>query len=286
MDKMKLDAYGKINLMLNISGVRADGYHTLETIMQTVSLRDVVEVRRRAKTGISLRCNLPYIPTDGRNIAWKAAACFIERTGFDGGVDIDIRKIIPVGGGMAGGSTDAAAVLRILNILCDQPLSEQALEEAALTLGADVPFCLKRGTYLCEGIGEVMTRLPDLPRCFIVICKPRASVSSRSAYGVYDAWPTPRHIDAGQMIAGLQAKDLHAVAAAVGNAFEDPIGAECPEIPALRQRLLEMGALGAAMTGSGSVVFGLFDDAVRAHKAKAALRACRYRTFCVHPVRR
>ncbi len=286
MDKMKLDACGKINLMLNISGVREDGYHTLETVMQTVSLHDVVEVRRRVQKGIALRCNLPYIPTDGRNIAWKAADCFIERTGFDGGVEIDIRKTIPVGGGMAGGSTDAAAVLRGLNEMCGCPMNEKALEEAALTLGADVPFCLKRGTYLCEGIGEIMTRLPDLPRCFIVVCKPRASVSSRSAYGVYDAWPSPRHIDAGQMIAGLQAKDLRAVAAAVGNSFEDPIGAECPEIPAIRQRLLEMGALNAAMTGSGSVVFGLFDDAGRAHKAKAALRASRYRTFCVRPVRR
>ena len=129
-----------------ISGVREDGYHTLETVMQTVSLHDVVEVRRRAQKGIALRCNLPYIPTDGRNIAWKAADCVIERTGFDGGVEIDIRKTIPVGGGMAGGSTDAAAVLRGLNEMCGCPMNEKALEEAALTLGADVPCCLKRGT--------------------------------------------------------------------------------------------------------------------------------------------
>ncbi len=284
MDRLKREAYGKINLMLNISGVRADGYHTLETIMQTVGLYDTIEICKTVEKGIRLTCDLPYIPTDERNIAYKAAEKFIERTGYDGGLEIHIQKTIPVGGGMAGGSTNAAAVLNMLNEMCGYPIGEKELEAIALTLGADVPFCLKRGTYLCEGIGEIMTRLPDLPKCYIVVCKPRASVSSKNAYGVYDQYANPQHYDHKQMIEGLHKRDIHAVAAAMGNSFEAPIGELCPEILEIKQKMLEMGALNAAMTGSGSVVFGIYNDVDRAHRAKNALRAERYRTYCVKPV--
>ena len=286
MDRLKREAYGKINLMLNISGVRADGYHTLETIMQTVGLYDMIEVVKTEEKGIRLTCDLPYIPTDERNIAYKAAEKFIERTGYAGGLEIHIEKTIPVGGGMAGGSTNAAAVLNMLNEMCGFPISESELEAIALTLGADVPFCLKRGTYLCEGIGEVMTRLPDLPKCYIVVCKPRASVSSKNAYGVYDQYAHPQHYDHTRMIDGLHKRDIHAVAEAMGNSFEAPIGELCPEILEIKQKMLEMGALNAAMTGSGSVVFGIFDDVDEAHRAKNALRAERYRTYCVKPIKK
>ena len=157
MDRLKRDSYGKINLMLNISGVREDGYHTLETIMQTVGLRDTIEIRRTAKPGIRLTCDLPYVPSDERNIAWKAANKFIEHTGYDGGLDIRIEKTIPVGGGMAGGSTNAATVLNMLNEMCGYPIADPQLEAIALTLGADVPFCLYEKPALCEGIGEKIT---------------------------------------------------------------------------------------------------------------------------------
>ena len=284
MDRLKREAYGKINLMLNISGVRADGYHTLETIMQTVGLYDTIEIVKTTEKGIRLTCDLPYIPTDERNIAYKAAEKFIAHTGYDGGLEIDIQKTIPVGGGMAGGSTNAAAVLNMLNEMCDYPISEKELEAIALTLGADVPFCLKLGTYLCEGIGEIMTRLPDLPKCFIVVCKPRASVSSKNAYGVYDHYADPQNYDHTRMIDGLHKRNIHAVAEAMGNSFEAPIGELCPEILEIKQKMLDMGALNAAMTGSGSVVFGIYDDVDRAHAAKNALRAERYRTYCVKPI--
>ena len=286
MDRLKREAYGKINLMLDISGVREDGYHTLETIMQTVGLYDVVEICKTEEKGIKLTCDLPYVPSDERNIAWKAAEKFVERIGYTGGLEISIEKSIPVGGGMAGGSTNAAAVLNMLNEMFDYPVSETELEAIALTLGADVPFCLKKGTYLCEGIGEIMTRLPDLPKCFIVVCKPRASVSSKNAYGIYDQYADQQHFDHKKMIDALRKRDLHGIAGAMGNSFEAPIGELCPEILEIKQKMLDMGALNAAMTGSGSVVFGLFNDVEQAHKAKNALRAERYRTYCVKPIHR
>ena len=286
MDRLKRESYGKINLMLNIAGVREDGYHTLETVMQTVGLYDTIEIVKKAEKGITMHCDLPYVPSDERNIAWKATDKFIAHTGFDGGLDITIQKSIPVGGGMAGGSTNAATVLNMLNEMCGMPIRDPELEAIALSLGADVPFCLKKGTYLCEGIGEIMTRLADMPKCFIVVCKPRASVSSKNAYGVYDQYPNQQHFDHTRMVQALRNRDIRAIAAAMGNSFEAPIGELCPEILEIKAKMLQMGALNAAMTGSGSVVFGLFDNVDLAHKTKNALRAERYRTFCVRPVNR
>ncbi len=286
MDRLKRESYGKINLMLNISGVRSDGYHTLETVMQTVGLYDTIEVCKTTEKGIKLWCDLPYIPSDERNIAWKAAEKFIAYTGYDGGFDIRIEKTIPVGGGMAGGSTNAATVLNMLNEMCGMPIRDPELEAIALSLGADVPFCLKRGTYLCEGIGEIMTRLADMPKCFIVVCKPRASISSKNAYGVYDQYADQQHFDHNKMVRALRDRDVRRIAEAMGNSFEAPIGELCPEILEIKGKMLQMGALNAAMTGSGSVVFGLFDDVNCAHKVKNALRAERYRTYCVRPVNR
>ena len=284
MDKLRYKAYGKINLMLNISGVREDGYHTLETVMQTVSLHDVIEIRFRKSQGIGLKCDLPYIPRDERNIAWKAADLFSKRVDFKKGIDIDIKKTIPVGGGMGGGSANAAAVLNMLNKMTGYPLDSGELAELGLKLGADVPFCLNRGTYLAEGIGEKLTKLPDMPRCSIVVCKPRTSVSSKNAYGVYDEYNNKESFDAGAMIEAIKLGSVEGVAAALGNSFEGPISAMHPEIGRLVSKMKDLGALGSAMTGSGSVVFGIFKDNRRSHVAKAALRMSGLRTFCVKPV--
>lgn len=283
MDKLKTKAYGKLNLMLNISGVREDGYHTLETVMQTVGLYDVMEIRLKSKKEITLSCDLPYVPCDERNIAWKAAQKYIEHSGYDGGMHIDIKKTIPVGGGMAGGSTNAAAVLNMLEEMCGG-VGREKLDEIALSLGADVPFCLRTGTYLAEGIGEVLTKLPDMPKCSIVVCKPRASVSSKNAYGVFDAYRDQKHFDHTLMLRALEDGDIYKVAQAMGNSFEEPIGEENPEILHIKKKMLDMNALNAAMTGSGSVVFGIFDDAELAHRCKAFLRQQKYRTYCVKPV--
>lgn len=284
MDRLRSSAYGKLNLMLDITGRREDGYHTLETVMQTVSLRDTVEIRFKKGGGIVLRCDLPYVPSDSRNIAWKAADAFLKAANLTRSMEIDIRKTIPVGGGMGGGSTDAAAVLRMLNRMFGFPLTLEQLDAVALTLGADVPFCLRRGTYLAEGVGEVLTEAPAMTDCQIVLCKPRVSVSSKSAFGLYDEYEPKTHPDARAMLDALAFGDLDRIAASLGNSFEPPIAAANPEIAAVRSRLLELGALNAAMTGSGSVVFGLYGDASAAHRAKDVLRQVGWRAYCVHPV--
>lgn len=284
MKRLKEFSYGKLNLMLNISGFREDGYHTLETIMQTVSIHDIIDIKLTAKGEISLNCNLPYVPSDERNIAWKAAKIFCELSNYSGGMDIDIRKTIPVGGGMAGGSSNAATVLNMLNRMFGDPLGKHELEKAALSLGADVPFCLRRGTYLARGIGEMLEKAPDMPACSIVVCKPKISVSSRNAYKMYDEYEGKEYFDYLKMLKALKEADIHMVADSLGNSFESPISAAYPEIAFLKKRLLNMGALGAAMTGSGSVVFGIFEDDKKAHKAKTALRMSRYTSYCVQPI--
>ncbi|MEA4921497.1 MAG: 4-(cytidine 5'-diphospho)-2-C-methyl-D-erythritol kinase [Clostridiaceae bacterium] len=284
MKRLKEFSYGKLNLMLNISGVREDGYHTLETVMQTVSIHDIIDIRLKSKGEISLKCNLPYVPSDDRNIAWKAAKKFCDLSGYSGGIDIDIRKTIPVGGGMAGGSSNAATVLSMLNRMCGDPLGKHELDKAAISLGADVPFCLKRGTYLATGIGEILEKVPDIPACSIVVCKPKISVSSRNAYKMYDENENKEFFDYLKMLKALETGDIRMVADSLGNSFEHPISVAYPEIASLKKRLLDMGAIGAAMTGSGSVVFGIFEDARKAHKAKTSLRMSRYTSYCLQPV--
>lgn len=284
MDAISCKSYGKINLMLNISGKREDGYHNIETVMQTVSLYDLMTVALKKEPGIKVACDLPYIPCDSRNVAYKAAEIFFDAAGIKAGADISIKKSIPVGGGMGGGSANAATVLDCLNTLCGKPLDRQKLHELAYSLGADVPFCLERGTFLAEGIGEKLTRLPDMPKCHIVVCKPKASVSSKAAYQMYDDSGVGDNYDSAAMVRALEQGDINMVAKAMGNSFEAPISAAYPEIAAVKKQLLDNGAMAAAMTGSGSVVFGLFKHAGRAHSAKYVLRLLGYRTYCVSPV--
>ena len=281
---MKSKAYGKINLMLNISGVREDGYHTLETVMQTVSLYDLVEITLKKEKTICLKCSLPYIPCDERNIAYKAAALFFDAVGYHGGADISIKKNIPVGGGMGGGSTDAAAVISMLDAMLESKMPAGEMEKLALSLGADVPFCLKKGTYLAEGIGEILTRLPDMPKCSIVLCKPKVSVSSKNAYGIYDRYPQKLNYDFKIMKSALEKGDLRDVCSALGNSFEPAISESYPAIAEARSRLERSGACGCAMTGSGAVVFGIYKDVYKAQKTRAALRISGYRAYCVSPV--
>ena len=177
-------AYAKVNLTLDILGVREDGYHELETVFQAIDLCDLVAVSVHRQGGISLRCNLPYLPTDGRNLAVKAAEAFFRAAGVENpGLHINIKKVIPVGAGMAGGSTDAACVLRLLNRAFGLPLSDKKLAETALTLGADVPFCLWGGTALAGGVGEKLKPLSPMPDCFLVVGKPSFSVSTKSDMG-------------------------------------------------------------------------------------------------------
>lgn len=281
------NAYAKINLTLDIAGVRADGYHDLESVMHTVSLCDRIVVRQSRTGGVVLGCNLPYIPRDGRNLAVRAAEAFFEAAGIVGaGLEIHMKKNIPVGAGLGGGSADAAAVLRLLNKMYGRPLALPRLYEIGLSLGADVPFCMRGGAALARGIGEQLSAAPEMPDCHLVICKPPVSVSTRRAYALLDQSEQLEHPPASRMLDALRAKDLQAVCAALGNSFQAPIEAERPVIGEVRRALLEKGAMGALMSGSGSAVFGIFAQETPAQSAAAALRTRFRETFVVRPLPR
>ena len=275
-------AFAKLNLYLGIHGLREDGYHELETVFQAIDLCDLVAVSVHRQGGISLRCNLPSLPTDGRNLAVKAAEAFFRATDLENpGLNINIKKIIPVGAGMAGGSTDAACVLRLLNRAFGMPLCDKKLAETALALGADVPFCLRGGTALAKGVGEKLKVLKPMPDCFFVVAKPNFSVATKDAFQLYDRQPAQRYPASAALLEGLERGDLQGVADHLNNALEGPVGGEKPLILRLRERLLENGALGARMTGSGSAVFGIFETQEQADLAASqARRLCRSVFVC------
>ncbi len=275
-------AFAKLNLYLGIHGLREDGYHELETVFQAIDLCDLVSVSVHNRGGISLRCNLPYLPTDGRNLAVKAAEAFFRAAGLENpGLNINMKKVIPVGAGMAGGSTDAACVLKLLNRAFGMPLCDKKLAEVALSLGADVPFCLHGGTALAAGVGEKLHPLAPMPDCFFVVCKPRFSVSTKDAFALYDQHPAQQVPSSDSMVQALAAGDLAAVADRLYNGLEAPIGAQKGMILKLRWELLKNGAMGARMTGSGSAVFGIFDSQDRARAAADRLRElCRDVYLC------
>lgn len=278
-------AYAKINLTLDIKGKREDGYHLIETVMQTISLYDLILIRPAAKAGVQLRCNLPYVPCDSRNIAWKAADAFYKLTGRREHIVIELQKRIPVGAGMAGGSTDAAMVLRLLNRRYRSPLTEEQLYALGLSLGADVPFCLMGGCAVATGIGEQLTAVKGMPKeCFLVVCKPRFSISTAQLYQRMDAVEPSVHPDAATMIGALETGDLKKIAAQMGNAMEAAAIPEKPQIAEIRDKLLANGALGAMMTGSGSAVYGIFSSKKQAEAARDCFRGSGIFSAVARPV--
>ena len=277
-------AYAKLNLYLRVGARREDGYHELTTVLQQISLCDELSLTLHHGGGVSLRTNLPWLPRDGRNLAVRAAELFFETAGLENrGLYLNIRKSIPVGAGMAGGSTDAAAVLRTLNRAYGTPLSAERLAQAGLTLGADVPFCLSGGAALAGGVGERLRPSAPLPPCTVVVAKPPFSVSTKAAFGLFDGFTQPEPPDPSAMLAALAAGELRAVAAALYNSLEGPVVAARPAIGTIRDRLLSLGALGARMTGSGAAVFGLFDDERAARAAYDALKKQYKETYLVRP---
>ena len=280
-------AFAKLNLYLGIHGLREDGYHELETVFQAIDLCDLVAVSVHHRGGISLRCNLPFLPTDSRNLAVKAAEAFFRTTGLENtGLNINIKKAIPVGAGMAGGSTDAACVLRLLNRAFGLPLCEKKLAEVALSLGADVPFCLRGGTALARGVGEKLQTLAPMPSCFFVVAKPNFSVATKDAFALYDRQPATDYPTSEALLRGLEQGSLETVAHQLYNALEEPVGGQKPLILHLRDTLLQQGALGARMTGSGSAVFGIFDSGEQARLAAAQARKLCRDVFVCRPLER
>jgi len=266
-------AYAKLNLSLDVVGKRSDGYHDMRMVMQTVSLCDELRLVLRHDGKINVTSDVHFLPCDERNIAYKTAKAFFKRIDrTDLGVGISIKKHIPVCAGMGGGSSDGAAVLRSLNTLLGKPLTATELEELGMTLGSDIPFCICGGTSLAEGRGEILTGLTPLSDCHIVICKPRFSVSTPDLFKRLDSCDLRYHPDTPGLISALDSQDLSGVSRRMFNVFEDVLPPNMNKISEIKSLLLDKGALGAVMTGTGSAVFGIFDNKSRAYGAKAELQ--------------
>lgn len=265
-------AYAKLNLTLDILGKRPDGYHELRMVMQSIDLTDQITISPRQEPGFAITADLPYLPKGDGNIAAKAAARFFEETGIaPAGLSIDIRKRIPVCAGMAGGSSDGAAVLRALRRLYAEDLTESRLEEIGALVGSDVPYCIRGGTALAEGRGERLTDLPPLPPCWLVVCKPACSVSTPELFAQVRVKRLRCHPDTAGMLRALERQDLEGVARRMYNVFEDVLPRRYGEVFSIKSELLGLGAIGASMTGSGPTVFGIFDDYDAALRAAEAL---------------
>ena len=269
---MKIKAYAKINLLLDITGKRCNGYHDIATVMQTIDLYDTVYVDIVSKSGIEITCTADNIPTDQTNIAYKAAEMLIEEFHIEEGVHITLNKHIQVAAGMAGGSSNAAAVLFGMNKMFDLKLTQTELMERGVKLGADVPYCIMRGTVLAEGIGEELTTLTPMPKCFVLIAKPPISVSTKVVYEALDSKELVEHPDIDGLIEGLEKRDLKTIASCMGNVLEDVTIPMHPVIEEIKQEMKNAGALNAMMSGSGPTVFGLFETKAAARKAQDRIR--------------
>lgn len=267
-----LKALAKINLGLDVIGTREDGYHLVRMIMQTIDLYDWVTIRKSNRAGIFLDTNLNFLPTDEHNIAYQAVKLLQQDFPQIGGVKLSIHKCIPVAAGMAGGSTDAAAVLYGMNQLYHLGIPMERLMEYGLRLGADVPYCLMRGTALAEGIGEKLTRLAPMPDCYILIAKPPVSVSTKLVYQTLDALEEPVHPPIDAQIQDLEAQDLTSLAHHMGNVLEDVTVPMHPQITQIKELMEQKGAISAMMSGSGPTVFGIFSEEAKAYEAKAQIR--------------
>ena len=269
---MKLRAYAKINLGLDVLGKRADGYHEVKMIMQMIQMYDLLDIEKTKQPGIHLTTNLSYIPVNENNLVYKAAQLLMERFDVRDGVTINLHKFIPVAAGMAGGSSDAAAALVGINQLFNLGLNVQELMELGVKIGADVPYCVMRGTALAEGIGEKLTVLPTMPPCYILIGKPGISVSTKYVYTHLDLLPDRKHPDIDGMITALENGDLYGITDRMENILETVTIPAHPVIEEIKDHMKAHGAINAMMSGSGPTVFGIFDNQKKAEKACEALR--------------
>lgn len=281
--KITVNAPAKINLYLDILGRREDGYHDVEMVMQTVSLCDTVTVTRTKHGNINLTCSTPIPGHVERNTAYLAAQAFFEHANIcNPGIDIHIRKHIPICAGLAGGSADAAAVLNAVNQLFDTNFSKNELAALGEKIGADVPFCVHGGTMLATGTGTTLEALPPMPKCRLVIVKPNIAISTRAAYEASDASASRQYLSSRDVISAITAKDLQGVARYLYNRFEEVLILE--EIEKIKFLLTQHGTLSACMSGSGSAVFGIFEDELQAIKCKEALSAHYDEVFLAEPV--
>lgn len=271
---LSLKAYGKINLGLDVLRRRDDGYHEVRMIMQTVGIYDRIDLIYKETPGITVETNLYYLPDNENNLVYKAAKLLMDEFHVQKGVHIRLRKYIPVAAGMAGGSSDAAAVLFGVNKMFSLGLTTEQLMDRGVKIGADVPYCVMRGTALSEGIGEILTPLPVPPQCQVLIAKPGISVSTKFVYENLHAneLRPEQHPDIDGMMEAIKQKDLYGIADRFGNVLENVTIPAYPVIQEIKDLMLEQGAIGALMSGSGPTVFGLFTNPKAAAKAHEEMR--------------
>lgn len=268
---MKIKAYAKINISLDVIGKREDGYHLLRMIMQGIDLYDEITVEK-ISSGISISCNKPYVPNDERNLAYKAAKLFIDTFNIKSGVKIVINKNIPVSAGLAGGSTDCAAVLKLMNKIFNKNLSDKELMELGVKLGADVPYCINGGTALCEGVGEIITPLKPFKDKILVLVKPPFGVSTKGVYQEFDLSKVVFHPNTESLIKNMENDNIKLVAKNMKNLLENVTLLKYKEIIGIKQSMMEHGALGSMMSGSGPTVFAFFEDMLKAQKCYEAMK--------------
>ena len=278
-------AWAKLNLTLDILGKRPDGYHEMRMVMQSIDLRDTVTLREETAPGIRVASSCRFLPCDETNIAAKAILRFFEATGLPcPGFSVRLDKEIPVCAGMAGGSSDGAAVLRLLRREYCPALPQEELEAIAARVGSDVPYCVRGGTALAEGRGERLTDLPPLPDCFLVVCKPPFPISTPELFAQVRTRRLRCHPDTAGMLAALAAGDLAGVAHRLYNVFEDVLPRKYTQVFEIKRALLDCGAMAASMSGSGPTVFGLFGNKAAAESAREALLPAFPQTFLCRPV--
>lgn len=272
MREIKLKAMAKINLGLDVVRKREDGYHEVRMIMQTIRMYDQIMLTEQKEPGIKVKTNVSFLPVNEDNLVYKAAKLLMDEFQVTSGVEIDLRKFIPTAAGMGGGSSDAAAVLVGVNRMFKLGLSKQQLMERSVAIGADVPFRVLRGTALAEGIGEVLTPLPPLPKCFVLIAKPPINVSTKFVYTNLRANELTWHPDIDGQIQALWDGDLEEVCRKMGNVLENVTIPAYPIISTIKEKMLQCGAVNAMMSGSGPTVFGIFSEREQAEKAAELLR--------------
>lgn len=280
---MREKAYGKVNITLDVVGKREDGYHLLKMIMQNIDIYDVITIER-IESGIEITCNKPYVPTDERNLAYKAAKLFKDTFNITSGVSINIKKNIPVAAGLAGGSTDCAAVLKIMNKLFQVNADNEKLMELGVKLGADVPYCINGGTALCEGIGEVLTPLKPFKNHIIVLVKPPFGVSTKEVYKNFDLGRVKNHPETDKVITYMNEDNLYEVAKNMKNLLENVTLKKHKVISSIKSEMESLGAIKAMMSGSGPTVFAFFDDMMKAQRCYDEMKKKYNDTFITRTV--
>ena len=272
MRELKLKAKAKINLGLDVVRKREDGYHEVRMIMQMINLYDKITLRKKTEPGITVTANLSYLPVNEDNLVYRAAKLLMDEFQVDGGLEIELQKYIPVAAGMAGGSTDAAAVMVGVNRIFQLGLNKKQLMERGVKIGADVPFCIMRGTALAEGIGEELTPLPAMPHCSLVIAKPKIHVSTKFVYGNLKVGELSEHPDIDGQVQALRENNLEQLVTRMGNVLETVTIPAYPVIDEIKHTMMKYGAMGAMMSGSGPTVFGIFEKEDKAQEVCRLLK--------------